>query len=39
MNVFGQRLSPDGSMFYFAAQPTDNQLVTVNVEHLLQAAD
>jgi len=39
MNVFGQTLSPDGSMFYFGAVPTDNQIVTVDVEHLLQAGD
>lgn len=35
MNVGDQQLSADGSMFSFTATPTNNQIVTVNVDHLL----
>jgi len=36
MNVVGHQISPDVSMLYFSAAPTDNQLVTVDVGHLLR---
>lgn len=39
MNVGDQQLSPDGAWFYFTGAPTDNVIVTVNVEHLLQAGN
>lgn len=39
MDVGDQQLSPDGAWFYFTGAPTDNVIVTVNVEHLLQAGN